>query len=96
MYDILSQEDYLDIVAQLDHTITDAKSLLDLILDRLFYCWQYPDAKFMIQQKKLFLLKLMSKTYVEPPPNLDDLDNYYFPLLLHILTGYSGPLVRDT
>ncbi|KAF8344367.1 hypothetical protein F5887DRAFT_918167 [Amanita rubescens] len=89
-----SQEDCMDIVAQLDH-IADAKNLLDLILDRLFYCWMYPDANFMIQRKKLFLLKIMSKTYtIEPPPNPDDLDNYSFPLLLHILT-YSGQFSQD-
>ena len=32
IYEILSQEDYIDIVAQLDHA-TDATNLLDFILE---------------------------------------------------------------
>ena len=87
MYDIILQEDYMEIVAQLGHA--DAKNLLDFVLGFIF------DATFDdTQQARLFLLKTMSNTHIEPPPNPNDPENYSFPLLLYILKYHSW--VRDT
>ncbi len=77
-------------MAHLDHA-TGATNLLDFILGFIFD--KGFDNQDMTQRARLFLLKIMSKTYVEPPPNPDDLENYSFPLLLYVLNYHS--LVRD-
>ncbi|KAF8339466.1 kinase-like domain-containing protein [Amanita rubescens] len=106
MYDILSLEDCADFVAQLDHTTpADATNLLDFVLDsdHIMFFEDFEDADAN-QRARLFVLKIMSKTYIEPPPNLDDLEDYAFPLFLYILCYHSPwvvvndivhPLVTD-
>lgn len=85
MYDIILQEDWVDIVAQLDHT--DATHLLDFVLGVI--CDGNFDDADMSQRARRFLLKTMSKTHIEPPPDPDD----PFPLLLYIVNYCSW--VRD-
>jgi hypothetical protein len=91
---ILSWEDYMDFVAQVDYTTpADAKNLLDFVLGAELSDGFEGNAD-VTQRARLFLLKIMSKTYIEPLPNQDDLENYCFPLLLYSLNCYS--LVCDT
>ena len=79
-------------MTQLNHT-TDAKHLLDFALRAIFF--RNFDNADMTHRARLFLLKIMSKTDVEPRPlNPDDPENYSFPLLLQILNHCSP--VRDT
>lgn len=95
IYEILSQKD-IDIVAlQLDQTTADATNLLKFVLD--FILFRDFDSPDITQQARLFLLKIMSKTCIEPQPNADDPESYSFPLLLYILNDYVCDLwVCDT
>jgi hypothetical protein len=78
-------------VAQLDHT--DAENLLDFVLGVI--CDGDFDDADMTQRARLFLLKTMSKTHIEAPPDPDDPESYSFPLLLYML-NQDELCVRDT
>jgi hypothetical protein len=83
----------MDFVAQVDYiTMADAINLLDSILGNIF-SEAFEGDTDITQRARLFLLKIMSKTYIEPLPNSDDPENHCFPLLLYSLNYYS--LVRD-
>ena len=77
-------------MAQLDHA--DATNLLDFVLGVI--CDGNFDDVDMSQRARRFLLKTMSNTHIEPPPDPDDPENYSFPLLLYILNYHS--CVRGT
>lgn len=90
VHHILSGEDYITSVAQLDK-VSDAKKLLDFLLTMLEFGVPFSNqnssmAGDMVQRGRQFMLEVFSKMHIVPSLNVPyDLDSYALPLLLYIL-----------
>ena len=88
---ILSGEDYIKPVAQLDK-VSDAKNLLDFLLEMLQFDVPFSNqnssmAVDMVQRGRQVMLEVFSKMHIVPSfKNMPyDPDDYALPLLLYIL-----------
>ena len=85
---ILSTEDYINNVAQLDN-VSDANNLLDFSLTVLENFFPFSDRHSSRAQKdpRRFMLEVFSKMHNVPSLNIPyNPDNYALPLLLYIFT----------
>lgn len=84
MCDILSREDYVDLVTRIDNPL-DAGKLLDFILDMLLNrrisSWDSTTAADITRRAQRFMLKIISKIPIVPPSL--------------IVTGVSIPVDRN-
>ena len=90
---ILSTEDYINTMAQLDK-VSDAEGLLDFFLTVLGRRFPFSDwhswAKVGHKNQSRFMLEVFSKMHMVPSLNVaHDPDNYTLPLLLYILRRYD-------